>query len=101
MMFDTRLTIPEASARSAGKALRAFGWSELAARINAARDLRRVLREDRGLLVASFEDAAAGYFAQGQYGEPRVNLGALEGRKSRCGKRFSAEGEAETGDREK
>jgi len=100
MMFDNRLTIPDSSGASRGKALRAFGWPELTARINAARDLRRVLERDNFLTSASFSDAAAGYFSSGEQGKPDVNPHALTGRKACDGMEFFADGETATGDRE-
>ena len=54
-------------ARRAGEALRALEWSELTARLNAARDLRLLLRTESHAPIeqaaASFGDAAASYFA--------------------------------------
>lgn len=100
-MFDTRLTIPRANAGSGGKALRAIGWAELTARINAARDLRRVLLDDGPLLIASFGDAAAGYFATVEEGKRSINHNALGGRKCSDGTEIFAEGKSATGDREK
>lgn len=99
-MFETRVTPIEASGRPRGKALRAFGWHELTARINAARDLREVLRQDSCLLTASFGDAAAGYFSKGEEGKRPVNPDALEGRKSCHGTEIFAESDANEGDRE-
>lgn len=64
-----------------GDALRAVEWSELTARLNAARDLRLLLRtESHGSIegdAASFGDAAASYFALLDDGQPGVNLDAL------------------------
>ncbi|MFO6446731.1 hypothetical protein ACLBKU_06245 [Erythrobacter sp. NE805] len=69
------------AARRAGDALRAVEWSELTARLNAARDLRLLLRsESQGAIeavAASFGDAAASYFALLDDGEPAVNRDAL------------------------
>ena len=72
--------------RRAGDALRAVEWSELTARLNAARDLRLLLRtESRPPIepvAASFGDAAASYFALLEDGEPNINpddLGQLKG----------------------
>ena len=68
--------------RRAGDALRAVEWSELTARLNAARDLRLLLRsESQGRIeavAASFGDAAASYFAMIDDHEPAVNLDALD-----------------------
>ncbi|MBI1404426.1 MAG: hypothetical protein GC147_14610 [Porphyrobacter sp.] len=73
--FDAR------PARRAGDALRAVEWSEITARLNAARDLRLLLRsESQGRIegvAASFGDAAASYFAMLDDREPAVNLDAL------------------------
>jgi len=83
-----------------GTALRAFGWTELAARINAANDLREVLRRDNTAFIASFSDAAAGYFAAADEGKPDVNPDALCDRKSSELMDVEAEGDPNTGDRE-
>jgi hypothetical protein len=69
------------SARRAGEALRAFEWSELTARLNAARDLRMLLRAENQApieaVAASFGDAAASYFALLDDSEPVVNPDGL------------------------
>jgi hypothetical protein len=68
-------------ARRAGDALRALEWSELTARLNAARDLRLLLRTESHTPIepaaASFGDAAASYFALLDDSEPGVNRNAL------------------------
>jgi hypothetical protein len=68
--------------RRAGDALRAVEWSEITARLNAARDLRLLLRNEVQALIegsaASFGDAAASYFALLEDNEPDVNHDALE-----------------------
>lgn len=65
----------------AGDALRAVEWGELTARLNAARDLRLLLRTESQApieaVAASFGDAAASYFALLDHGEGHVNLDAL------------------------
>ncbi len=67
--------------RRAGDALRAVEWSELTARLNAARDLRLLLRHESQApieaVAASFGDAAASYFALLDDSEPTVNPDAL------------------------
>lgn len=60
-----------------GRALHAVGWNELTARINAARDLRELLKQDLVLGTASFTDAAAGYFVPSDQGKPDVNHNVL------------------------
>ena len=69
------------AARRAGEALRAVEWSELTARLNAARDLRLLLRTENqpavAVAAASFGDAAASYFALLDNDERGVNLDAL------------------------
>lgn len=69
------------SARRAGDALRALEWGELTARLNAARDLRLLLRTESLAPIepaaASFGDAAASYFALLDDSEPGVNRNAL------------------------
>lgn len=67
--------------RRNSEALRAMEWSELTARLNAARDLRLLLRtESQGpieMVAASFGDAAASYFALLDDSEPPINPDAL------------------------
>lgn len=69
-----------------GDALRAVEWSELTAKLEAARDLRRVLQRDTrhhiGTSAASFGDAAATYFSAIGEHEQIVNHNALEGCKA-------------------
>lgn len=84
-----------------GTALRAIGWGELSARIEAARDLRRVLRSDSNLMAASFADAAAGYFTDLGDRERVVNPDVLEHRKPADGMGSSAQGDEQTSGREK
>lgn len=68
--------------RRAGDALRAMEWSEITARLNAARDLRLLLRNESQapieMVAASFGDAAASYFALLEDSERGVNPDALE-----------------------
>ncbi|XUU61341.1 hypothetical protein ACRAQ6_03450 [Erythrobacter sp. HA6-11] len=59
------------------RALHAVGWNDLTARINAARDLRELLKQDLVVGAASFTDAAAGYFVPGEEGERSINHNAL------------------------
>ena len=72
-----------------GEALRAIEWSELTARLNAARDLRRELRADAMLLAgssgASFGDAAESFFRTLGEGQRPVNPEGLEACKASCG----------------
>jgi hypothetical protein len=69
------------SARRVGEALRALEWGEITARLNAARDLRLLMRHEARppieAVAASFGDAAASYFALLDHGQPDVNLDAL------------------------
>ncbi|QFT76292.1 hypothetical protein [Erythrobacter sp. THAF29] len=72
-----------------GGALRALEWNEVTARLNAARDLRLLMRRDARLNIhgsaASFGDAAATYFRAAEYDERIVNHDALGHCKaSRC-----------------
>jgi hypothetical protein len=68
--------------RRSGDALRAVEWSEITARLNAARDLRLLMRsESQGRIeavAASFGDAAASYFAMIDESEPVINHDALD-----------------------
>lgn len=65
----------------AGDAMRALEWSELTARLNAARDLRLLLRSEGQApieaVAASFGDAAASYFALLDNSESELNHEAL------------------------
>ena len=67
--------------RRASEALRAVEWREITARLNAARDLRLLLRHAAQapieVAAASFGDAAASYFALLDDDEPGVNLTSL------------------------
>jgi len=76
--------------RRAGDALRAVEWSEITTRLNAARDLRLLLRsESQGRIeaaAASFGDAAASYFAMLEDDKPDINLDALDASKALDGK---------------
>jgi hypothetical protein len=73
-------------ARRASDALRAVEWSEITARLKAARDLRLLMRhESQGRIeavAASFGDAAASYFAMIEDDERVVNPDALEASKA-------------------
>lgn len=99
-MFDTRLTTEASDGATRGRALRAFGWHELAVRIKAARDFRQVLASDGGALVASFSDAAGGHLGLGERGKPDVNPDALGRLKACDGIDLRADGEAAESDRE-
>ena len=85
-----------------GDALRAIQWSELTARLNAARDLRLVLRRDaRGSIEnsgSSFGDAAATYFRSISDDERDVNPVALEPPKASQSIVCSSKNDAATGD---
>jgi len=85
-----------------GDALRAIEWSELTARLAAARDLRRELHEDAVLCAgstgASFGDAAARWFGGLEAGERSVNLDALDEGKASRGKSCPTDGDAAKGD---
>ncbi len=90
------------NARVRGDALRAIEWSELTARLNAARDLRRELREEAILCAgssgASFGDAAASFFKELGQGERPVNPEDLEDCKASYGRPPFKAGVAATGD---
>ena len=77
--------VPSAYPRRGETALKAIGWSDLSARLAAARDLRVALRLDAQRHIAdaaaSFSDAAAKYFRSLEEGEHLVNPGALDGHK--------------------
>ncbi|MEP0393239.1 MAG: hypothetical protein ABJ205_09465 [Erythrobacter sp.] len=66
--------------------LRTIEWSELTARLAAARDLRQLLREDAGSKLSAgkqgFANAAAQFFRACEEDERGVNPNALEARKA-------------------
>lgn len=78
---DDAARVAARPARRAGDALRAVEWSELTARLNAARDLRLLLRTETRApieaVAASFGDAAASYFALLEDSQPNINPDAL------------------------
>lgn len=78
---DEGARVASRPARRAGEALRAVEWSELTARLNAARDLRLLLRTESQAPIepsaASFGDAAASYFALLDNSEQAGNPDAL------------------------
>lgn len=84
------------------EALRAIEWSELTARLGAARDLRQELRQDAVLIAgasgASFGDAAESYFKMLGNGERPVNPDGLEGCKASCDTPFDQSGDSALGD---
>lgn len=92
---------PGVSART-NEALRAIDWSELTARLNAARDLRRELRNDAMLCAgssgASFGDAAASYFKSLGNDERGINPDSLEASKASCDIPSERSGDAVEGD---
>ena len=61
-----------------GALLRRIDWSELTARLNAARDLRRVLRPNNGGCEGEFADAAARFLNGRDENQRDVNLVGLE-----------------------
>ena len=90
------------NALRSGGALRALDWSEITARLDAARDLRELVRGDSHHAfhdgAASFGDAAARYFRAIEEREEDVNLGALEQGKACGGSADNSFGETATGD---
>ncbi len=85
-----------------GDALRAMEWSELTARLNAAHDLRRVLRKDTKRTIqsgaASFGDAAATYFQSLENDKQPVNPVVLEAPKGSHGNKPASQDDAAKGD---
>ena len=100
MMFEGRIQIPIGREEGEGKALRALAWSDLVARLDAARDLRHALRQDLPFGGASFCDAAAGFFTHPGHGKPDVNPDALSDLKSDAVMSEFAEDDAAIGDKE-
>lgn len=88
---DQRLARP--GGQRGGDALRAVEWGELTARLNAARDLRLLLRTESqtaiDAIAASLGDAAASYFAlldDSEQGANRENLGQSKALAARVGR---------------
>lgn len=85
-----------------GDALRAMEWCELTARLNAAHDLRRVLRKDTKRSIqsgaASFGDAAATYFQSLENDKQPVNPIVLDAPKGSHGNRSVPHNDAAKGD---
>ena len=81
-------------------ALRRLHWSDLVARLEAARDLRMVLGGTSPAISASFGRGAAGYFAAAGEGKPGVNQEGLGHCKSADGRDISTPHPATDGDRE-
>lgn len=83
-----RVAVQETTDHNSG-ALRVIEWSELVARLKAARDLRILFRRDaNGTIEAaggSFTDAAARYFRERQEYEGVVNFVGLERSKGSSG----------------
>lgn len=70
------------------ESLRPIAWTEVTARLNAARDLRRLLRQEAHAPSGhggSFAEAAARYFRAREEDQPVVNPVALEHRKGSSG----------------
>lgn len=89
---DTMLAqgVAGSAPQDAGAAtLRAFDWNELTARLNAARDLRRVLRRDATGSIdgaaSDFAGAAQRFLHPDDHSEPEINPVALEHCKSSPG----------------
>ena len=85
-----------------GGALRAIEWNEVTARLNAARDLRQLMRQDGSFNIAggasSFGDAAATCFREIKSCEQDVNLEALRQGKVSNGIGDQTDRNAATGD---
>jgi len=81
-LLISSIDTPLGESEEAGDSLRMIEWSELTARLNAARDLRLVLRQDAGSKAGgdsgSLADVAASYFRTKNHEEPDVNPVALE-----------------------
>lgn len=99
-MFEKYAPHAPKATNSERTALRAFGWSELTARIDAAQDLRRVLRNDALVEATSFADAAGGYFVSEVSGKQPVNPNALEACKGLADIKVVSKSEALKSDRE-
>jgi hypothetical protein len=77
--------LPALPLRRGDTALKAIEWCDLAARLEAARDLRLALRHEARRHIedtaASFSDAAAQYFRTLEQSKQPVNLGSLDDHK--------------------
>ncbi|WP_152553558.1 hypothetical protein [Erythrobacter longus] len=83
--------------------MRTIEWSELTARLSAARDLRHLLREDMDRKLDTdklgFATAAAQFFRAIEEDERCVNPNALEARKARAVSHESIESKGPDEDR--
>ena len=97
-------SVESVNIRRGGGALRAIGWTELSARLNAARELREILREEasqNAFMVASFGDAASSYFSPAVADQPDINSVDLEHSKASSFISFGKDELAGKGEREK
>lgn len=79
--------------------LRALNWGEIAARLEASRDLRRMLAVRHTAGAGSFNLASARHLAAQGDGKPVVNPIALANGKIACGMDDTALGNMLSGDR--
>jgi hypothetical protein len=77
-MFEGNLSSVVAGQAEDAGALRAVAWSELVAKLAAARDLRAVFAVSRRGSLASFAPQAARALALRDAGEQSINPDALE-----------------------
>lgn len=80
----------------AGEGLRAVTWSDLVAKLDAARDLRAAMRLHEGEGEASFDPGCARHIAAICEGKPGVNFDDLVNGKAASG--ISCRGEGAAGD---
>jgi hypothetical protein len=99
-MFEGRLPtpspFPQSDSADAGNNLRPVTWSDLVAKLDAARDLRAALREHHGEGEASFDPGSARHIAALCDGKPGVNLNDLVNGKAASG--ICCPGELAVGD---
>ena len=79
--------------------LRPLGWDELVARLGAAREFRRVMREAAGAREGSFDHGSARHLATLGEGQRGINPFALTNRKMGQSMEEIVSSEMMTGDR--
>ena len=97
-MFEGKFPQPspflQPDSAGAGDGLRAVTWSDLVAKLDAARDLRAALRAQNGDGEASFDPGSARHIAALCDGKPGVNLDDLVNCKAASGISRPSEGDA-------
>lgn len=91
--------VPAREGESGTDGLRALSWGEVAARLQAARDLRRMMAVRHATGFGSFNLASARHLAAQGDGKPPVNPIALANGKIACAMDVAIFGNVLSGDR--